>query len=201
MRCGHVWWHGRYWKRVTAVRGGRYEELAPSSRRRMEDLEGARHLLAVGEYDRAFGLLGPYVDRLTTQGMVSLAHGYLNAFEREDVRKGLPDEARDLLALQEGDVQVALGDVRRSEESYREELAAFSPLVATDPRNLEWQRLVSVNLERLGRVLEVQRKVEEADDAFKQGLVIAHRLVATDSSNAGGRQILRTRTSMLAARY
>jgi tetratricopeptide (TPR) repeat protein len=75
----------------------------------------------------------------------------------------------------------------RNEEAlaaYRADLAVSEKLVATDPRNTEWQRDLSISHERLGAILVKTGRRPEALDAYRRTLTIRERLAAADPGNA-----------------
>src|SRR5262245_17577092 len=68
-------------------------------------------------------------------------------------------------------------------EHYRRSLALRAKLAAANPANTEWQRDVSLSLDRVGNVLVADGRTAEALDAYRAGLTIAEKLVAADPGN------------------
>ena len=88
-------------------------------------------------------------------------------------RIGLGDLLRD-----RGDLSGAMGE-------YADARAAAERLSAADPKDVNWQRDLSVSFDRVGDVLVAQGKGEEALTAYRDSLAIRERLARADPANAG----------------
>ncbi len=77
--------------------------------------------------------------------------------------------------------RAALGDVLPLYERYQR---VFERLAAADPSNTDWQRDLSVSHIKVGDVLLVQGKRDEALDAYRASLDIRDRLAAARPDNA-----------------
>jgi tetratricopeptide (TPR) repeat protein len=73
-----------------------------------------------------------------------------------------------------GNMQVAQGDFTGAMKSYRDGLAIFERLAQSDPGNADWQRDLSVAIEKLGNL--AYRFVLAGD--FTQGLDVADEAIA-----------------------
>ena len=66
---------------------------------------------------------------------------------------------------------------------YRKNLVIAEALAVRDPDNSEWQRGLSVSLEKIGNVLVAQGDVPGALAAFRKSLAIREALVGRDPAN------------------
>ena len=80
-----------------------------------------------------------------------------------------------------GDVARAAGDLGAARDAYQEGLGIRRALAEADPSNAEWQRDLSVSLERLGDVALAAGDLGAARDAYQEGLGIARALAARDA--------------------
>jgi tetratricopeptide (TPR) repeat protein len=75
------------------------------------------------------------------------------------------------------------GPVCRSAAGYRDSLGITERLAAVDPSNPEWQRDLSILYGKVGDVLMVQSKLDEALKAYRDSLAIRERLAVAGPSN------------------
>ena len=81
-------------------------------------------------------------------------------------------------------MQLAQGDLGGARASYERSRKIAEKLAAGDPTNAEWQRDLSVSLEKLGNVQLTQGDLATARREFTAALVIAERLTKLDPTNA-----------------
>ena len=84
-----------------------------------------------------------------------------------------------------GDFRVALGDLDGAAEVYEEAEGRMRELAASEPTDTDWQRDVSVSLDRVGDVRVARGDLDGALAAFEEGLTIRPRLAESDPRNAG----------------
>ena len=65
-------------------------------------------------------------------------------------------------------------------------------LAAADPSNTQWQRDLSISYNKVGDVLMMQGKLDDALKVYRDGLAIRQRLAAADRSNAQWQRDLQT---------
>jgi hypothetical protein len=69
-------------------------------------------------------------------------------------------------------------------ELYQQGLAIFTHLADEDKTNSDWQRDLSVGYNKVGDVLAIQSRLQDALDAYRESLAIAKRLAEEDESNS-----------------
>ena len=79
---------------------------------------------------------------------------------------------------------LAAGDLTRAREAAEESLAIMRKLAAADPGNAEWQRDLSVSLDRVGDVRLAAGDRAGALAAYEESLAIMRKLAAADPGNA-----------------
>jgi tetratricopeptide (TPR) repeat protein len=84
-----------------------------------------------------------------------------------------------------GDVQMALGDLPKALQLFRDSLAIRERLAQPDPTNTRWQHDLSVSYHKIGDVLVAKGNLPEALKWFRDGLAIRDRLAKIDPDNAG----------------
>ena len=70
-------------------------------------------------------------------------------------------------------MQSARGNLEAALQAYQDGLAIAEKLAAQDPSNTEWQRDLSVSLNRIGDVQSARGNLEAALQAYQDGLAIA----------------------------
>jgi tetratricopeptide (TPR) repeat protein len=117
-------------------------------------------------------------DRSNTQWQSDLAWSYL--------------KVGDALVAQGkvGDALVAQGKLDDALKAYRDSLAIFERLAATDRSNTRWQSALAWSYLKVGDVLVDQGKLDDALKAYRDGLAIFERLAAADRSNSQWQQDL-----------
>jgi len=80
-------------------------------------------------------------------------------------------------------VRVSRGDLDGALEAFEESLAVRRGLSASDPRNTQWQRDVSVSLDKVGGVRVSRGDVDGALEVFEESLAVRRRLSASDPRN------------------
>jgi tetratricopeptide (TPR) repeat protein len=73
----------------------------------------------------------------------------------------------------------------RARNAYQDVLAVINDLAKSEPGNAQWQRDLSVSLNRLGDVQAAQGDLAGALKSYQQSLAIAERLAKSDPGNAG----------------
>ena len=86
---------------------------------------------------------------------------------------------------EQGNIQVAQGNLPAALESFRASLKIRERLAQADPGNAGWQRDLSVSHDRIGDVLVAQGNLPAALESFRASLKIAERLAQADPGNAG----------------
>ena len=162
--------------------GNCLEALAVMSRSWEENIEGASHLLQIGEADRAWDLIGLYAQELQDRGRVQESLAILARFD--DPSKLHARRGAQVLDLR-GIAAEAYGDLPEALSAYRASLLIRERLAASDGSNAGWQRDLSVSQNKIGDVLSAQGRLDEALSAYRACLLIFERLAASDGSNAG----------------
>ncbi|MBV9129802.1 MAG: hypothetical protein JO298_05375, partial [Verrucomicrobia bacterium] len=70
-------------------------------------------------------------------------------------------------------------------EVYQQSRDIRQKLAQQDPTNTDWQRDVSVSLERVGNVLVAEGKLEQALEVYQQSRDVHQKLAQQDPSNSG----------------
>jgi tetratricopeptide (TPR) repeat protein len=78
---------------------------------------------------------------------------------------------------------VAQGELDEALKSYRDSLAIFERLAASDRSTTGWQSDLSVSYNKVGDVLVAQGKLGEALKSYRDSLATLERLAASDRSN------------------
>ncbi len=98
--------------------------------------------------------------------------------------RGMDSQARSILSRCLGDLYLQRGSLNRAGEAYQQALEIGQRLAEREPANAEWQRDVSVSLNKLGDVLSAQGELEGARRAYEQALEIGQRLAEREPANA-----------------
>ncbi len=83
----------------------------------------------------------------------------------------------------QGDLHHVLGESAAADVLYRQGFELSQRFAASDPKNTEWQRDVSISLDRIADVLLAQGDAATALGEYRKGLAIRERLAASDPKN------------------
>ena len=96
------------------------------------------------------------------------------------------DNLRDQMISQGwlGDVYLRLGQLDEASDAYQISHMLAQKLAASDPKNSDWQRVLSVSFNKVAGILEVQGEREQALAQYTQSLAIREKLAASDPKNS-----------------
>jgi tetratricopeptide (TPR) repeat protein len=86
--------------------------------------------------------------------------------------------------VETGDILTTIGETGPALEAYQSSKLVAERLVALAPENVDWQRDLSISLDRIGEVLVAQGELPHAEQAFRSGMDIRKRLAEQDPGNA-----------------
>ncbi len=78
----------------------------------------------------------------------------------------------------------AQGEREQALAQYRKSLAIREKLAASDPKNSDWQRDLSVSFNNVAGILEAQGEREQALAQYRKSLAIREKLAASDPKNS-----------------
>jgi tetratricopeptide (TPR) repeat protein len=161
-------------------RAGEFLERAVYRTDALVHLEAAYHLGEVGEFDRAFDLLGPLVQWLLRQGRLLDSTMLLN-----QIRGGEALEAhrQNIWYMLRGDIQVGFGDLSGALAEYRRSHEIFEALAGREPGNMARQRDLSVSHDNIGGILQAQGDLSGALAAYQHSLEIRQPLAGREPGN------------------
>ena len=124
--------------------------------------------IATGRGTTAAGARLAFYSQWGTRGGLSMSGSYMQSFGKTKIGNALSDQE---------DWPAALA-------AYRDALSIARVLAASDPNNTDWQRDLSVSLEKVAGVLATQGDQKGTLKAYMDSFVIADRLAKLDPGNA-----------------
>ena len=167
--------------------GDWFEAKAKTSPSWNDNVEACFHLDRIGEADRAFDAVIPFLRWLAQRGRVSdaaAALAMLHNIER------LETQHQALFQQLTGDFAIALGNLERAGGAHLSAHEIVRQRAKTHPDNLDFQRDLSVSWGRLGHLRRAKGDLGGAGQAYEQALRIAQALAQADPSNAEWRREL-----------
>lgn len=142
---------------------------------------------AADSLDNALRLRRTDVWVLIYRARAALALGDLRDGERHLQQAqsvaGASDRDRLVVFSDLGDMRMAQGDLPGALEAYQAAMEIAVRLAASDPKNTDWQRDLSMQHDRIGNARRSQGDWAEADQAYQHAKDIRQRLAASDSRN------------------
>jgi hypothetical protein len=144
-------------------------------------LETPRHLAALGRYDELAGFADDAAAALPGVAVAEVLPGRAGPTHPGHLIL-VTDRAWVLVAEQEFQAVVAVGDLGAATERARTMRRSVVDRAAADPTNTEWQRDLSISPERLGDLARAAGDLTAPRTAHQAGLDIRARLAAADPS-------------------
>lgn len=91
--------------------------------------------------------------------------------------------ARSVVALSNGNMQLAAGRLQEALECYRDSRAILEKLVKADPGNTGAQRDLSICYDKMGGVFQEQGHLQEALRSYRDSFLIREKLAKADPRN------------------
>jgi tetratricopeptide (TPR) repeat protein/energy-coupling factor transporter ATP-binding protein EcfA2 len=128
-------------------------------------------------------------DKLAPLGYLDLMNSvneHVDAYYEHLGRSDSPggEQRRAAHLINQGDSLEAQGNLAGALQRYRQSLDLRRKLAAQDPRNAEWQRDLSVSLNKVGDAQKAQDDLAGALRSYRQSVDIMRKLAAQDPKNA-----------------